>query len=76
MKWLKSGLVFGFIGILIHLLANFGPLALGTLMDSPDLIAMANVDLSFNLIRALIYFSVGFVLGIAISTIIRKIKKQ
>jgi membrane-anchored glycerophosphoryl diester phosphodiesterase (GDPDase) len=67
MKEIKLGLIFGFIGVAVYLIINFGPLLLGVLSNSNELKAMANINLSFNLIRIGIYFAGGFVVGLVIS---------
>jgi len=66
MKKVKLGLIFGFIGIVVHLLINFGPLLLGIVLNSNELKSMSNINLSFNLIRIGIYFVGGFILGLII----------
>ena len=69
---IKLGLILGLVGIGTYLLINFGPLLLGVILNSNELKSMSNIILSFNLIRIIIYFVVGFILGLIISLFKKK----
>lgn len=66
-RTIKLGLIFGLIGIAVHLLINFGPLLLGIVLNSTQLKSLSNISLSFNMIRIVIYFVIGFVVGLIIN---------
>lgn len=72
--WLKGGLIGGIIGICLHLLFNFGPLIIGYLSNSRNILEISNMTLSYNVIRIIIYLIIGFVIGALIGLIINKIK--
>jgi divalent metal cation (Fe/Co/Zn/Cd) transporter len=71
-RWLKYGLIAGVIGIVLYLLLNFVPLIIGILTNSQSMMAISNINVSYNIIRIMIYFIVGFVLGALISLMFKK----
>ena len=62
-KWLKAGLIGGIIGICLYLLINFGPLIIGYLSNSRNILQVSNIGLSYNILRIIIYLIIGFVVG-------------
>jgi divalent metal cation (Fe/Co/Zn/Cd) transporter len=71
-RLLKYGLIAGVIGIVLYLLLNFVPLIIGILTNSQSMMAISNINVSYNIIRIMIYFIVGFVLGALISLMFKK----
>lgn len=74
--WLKGGLIGEVIGVVLHLLLNFGPLIIGTLTNNAQIMSMSNINISYNVIRIIVYFIIGSVFGALIGWIVGKIKEK
>ena len=73
--WIKGGLIGAGIGIALHLIINFGPLIIGYLFNSRDILSISNRDLYYNITRIIIYLVIGFVIGIIVGWIIKNLNK-
>jgi len=70
--WLKGGLMGLFVGLILHLLINLGPL----LFKSETILSTACYPCLFFPSRILIYFGGGFLIGTLVNLIITKIKSK